>query len=271
VARFLNSNSALRRLSECHFSACPEQIRNGGFSPVNEDKGTYAERNTAKRLENKAIRLKRGYLRGTLLPTVTWTAAFIICVYSLRHFIFDATKDPVDRAASSDAKRNHSDGNSAPADDPAAKILAEQPNHSPAEQPNDGLASQLMARVGALFTGEAADRKACMKQVSQLAALIGNFAESHNGSFPKSFDELLAAQKTPDATLLVAPLATDKSKPSYELLLADKRLSSITNPAQTIAIRSLYTFKDGGYLAAFADGHVEILDGKTVNPEQAPH
>ena len=88
---------------------------------------------------------------------------------------------------------------------------------------------------------------------------------------PKSFDELLAAQKTPDATLLVAPLATDKSKPSYELLLADKRLSSITNPAQTIAIRSLYTFKDGGYLAAFADGHVEILDGKAVNPEQAPH
>jgi hypothetical protein len=239
---------------------------------VNEDKGTYAERNTAKRLENEAIRLKRGYLRGTLLPAVTWTAAFIICVYSLRHFaIFDATKDAVDRAVSSDAKRNHSDGNSAPAADPAAKILAEQPNHSPAEQPNDGLASQLMARVGALFTGEAADRKACMKQVSQLAALIGNFAESHNGSFPKSFDELLAAQKTPDATLLVAPLATDKSKPSYELLLADKRLSSITNPAQTIAIRSLYTFKDGGYLAAFADGHVEILDGKAVNPEQAPH
>ena len=231
---------------------------------MNEDKGTYAERNTAKRLENEALRLKRGYLRGTLLPAVTWTAAFIICVYSLHHFaIFDATKDPVDRAVSSDAKRNHSDGNSAPAADPAAKILA--------EQPNDGLASQLMARVGALFTGEAADRKACMKQVSQLAALIGDFAESHNGSFPKSFDELLAAQKTPDATLLVAPLATDKSKPSYELLLANKRLSSITNPAQTIAIRSLYTFKDGGYLAAFADGHVEILDGKAVNPAQAPH
>ncbi|HET6407474.1 MAG TPA: hypothetical protein VFG14_06300, partial [Chthoniobacteraceae bacterium] len=73
---------------------------------------------------------------------------------------------------------------------------------------------------------------------------------------------LLAAQKTPDPALLVAPLATDKSKPSYELLLPGKRISSITNPARTIAIRSLYTLKDGRRPAAFVDGHVEILDAK---------
>ena len=62
----------------------------------------HAERNTAKRLENDATRLKRGYLRGILLPAATWTGAFIICVYSLRYFciegtIFDTTKAPKDR------------------------------------------------------------------------------------------------------------------------------------------------------------------------------
>jgi hypothetical protein len=111
---------------------------------VNEDKGTYAERNTAKRLENEGARLKRGYLRGTLLPAVTWTAAFIIGVYSLRHFciegtIFDTTKAPIDRDVYYDAQRDYSDGNLAAAASQAARILAKQPNHGPA--------NQLMARI----------------------------------------------------------------------------------------------------------------------------
>ena len=109
---------------------------------------------------------------------------------------------------------------------------------------------------------EAADGKASTEQLKQLAALVHTFAASHDGRLPKSFDELLTTQKTPDATLFVAPLAADKSKPSYELLLPGKRLSSITSPARTIAIRSLYTLKDGRHLAAFVDGHVEILDAK---------
>ena len=111
---------------------------------MNEDKGTYAERNIAKRLENEATRLQRGYLRGHLAPAVTWTAAFIIGCYSLRHFciegtIFDTTKAPVDRDVFYDAQRDYSDGNLAPAASQAAKILAKQPNHGPA--------NQLMARI----------------------------------------------------------------------------------------------------------------------------
>ncbi len=111
---------------------------------MNEDKGTFAERNEARRLENDAIRLRRGYLRGTLLPAATWAAVFVICFYSLRHFciegtIFNTTKAPVDRDVFYDAQRDYSDGNLAPAASQAAKILAKQPNHGPA--------NQLMARI----------------------------------------------------------------------------------------------------------------------------
>ncbi len=111
---------------------------------MNEDKGTYVERNLAKRLENEAIRLQRGYLRGNLLPAVTGILAFIICVYSLRHFciegtVFDTTKAPVDRDIFYYAQRDYSDGNLAPAASQVAKILEKQPNHGPA--------NQLMAKI----------------------------------------------------------------------------------------------------------------------------
>jgi hypothetical protein len=124
------------------------------------------------------------------------------------------------------------------------------------------VAIALIGFTSRVSADEAAARKACLEQLKQLAALVHTFAASHDGRLPQSFDELLTAQKTPDATLFVAPLATDKSKPSYELLLPGKRISSITSPARTIAIRSLYTLKDGRHLAAFVDGHVEILDAK---------
>ena len=58
---------------------------------MNEDKATLAERTEARRLENDAIRLKRGYLQGTLLPAATWAAFFIICFYGLRHFCIEGT------------------------------------------------------------------------------------------------------------------------------------------------------------------------------------
>lgn len=72
----------------------------------------------------------------------------------------------------------------------------------------------------------------------------------------------LSVQKIPDRSLLVAPLATDKSKSSYALLLPAKLIPSLANPDRTISIRSLYTLKDGRYLAAFADWRVEIVDAK---------
>jgi prepilin-type processing-associated H-X9-DG protein len=118
----------------------------------------------------------------------------------------------------------------------------------------------LFAFANRVSADESADRKACLSQLRELASLSLTFASSHDGRLPKSFDELLSARKTSDPSLVVSPLAADKSKPSYELLLPDKRLSGIADPARTISIRSLYTLKDGRRLAAFVDGHVEILE-----------
>ena len=111
---------------------------------MNEDKGTLAERNTAKQLEVAAARLKLGYLRCTLLPAATYAAAFVLGFYALRHFciegtIFDTAKAPVDRNVFYDAQRDYSDGNLDAAATQVAKILAKEPNHGPA--------NQLMARI----------------------------------------------------------------------------------------------------------------------------
>ncbi len=107
---------------------------------------------------------------------------------------------------------------------------------------------------------ESTDRKACISQIRKLGELSVSFASANRGRLPKSFDELLSTQKTPDRSLLVAPLAAEKGKPSYELLSPAGKLSGIGNPSRTVLIRSLYSLKDGRRLADFADGHVEILD-----------
>ena len=109
---------------------------------------------------------------------------------------------------------------------------------------------------------EAKDRAACLREIRELSMLTTEFAAAHEGRLPKSFEELLSAKKSPNQALPIASIVADKNKPSYELLLSGAKLSSIANPARTISIRSLYTLKDGKSLAAFVDGHVEILDAK---------
>ena len=115
-----------------------------------DDKGTFAERNDAKRLENESLRLRRGFLRGTLLPVVTYVVAFLLCVLSVKQFcikgtVFDTTEQPEDRDVYYDAQRAYNDGNLKQAAGQAAKILVKVPDHGPA--------NQLMARV-ALARGD---------------------------------------------------------------------------------------------------------------------
>jgi hypothetical protein len=122
---------------------------------MNEDKGTFAERNIAKRLENEAAYLKRGYLRGSLLPAATFTVAFIICAYAVRHFCINGTfldrqRPSGDRDAYYDARRDYYDGNFDSAATLAFQILTKQPSHAEA--------NQLMARI-ALARG---NRKAAL-------------------------------------------------------------------------------------------------------------
>jgi len=125
---------------------------------MSDDKETFKERNEAKRLENEAVRLKRGFLRGTLFPAVTWMAVFIICTFSLRHFciqgtIFDTTEAAADRDVYYDAQRNYNNGNLDVAANQVAKVLAKVPTHGPA--------NQLMARI-ALARG---DRKGAISSL----------------------------------------------------------------------------------------------------------
>src|SRR5262245_59656819 len=117
---------------------------------MNEDKEAFKERNEAKRLDNEAVRLRRGFLRGTLVPAITYTTAFIICVFSFRHFcirgtIFDTTEAPTDRDIYYDAQRAYNDGSLDAAASQVAKVIAKVPSHGPA--------NQLMARI-ALARGD---------------------------------------------------------------------------------------------------------------------
>jgi prepilin-type processing-associated H-X9-DG protein len=108
---------------------------------------------------------------------------------------------------------------------------------------------------------DTADQIKCIKQLRELASLSITYAGSHD-RLPETFEELLSFQKVPDRSILIAPSARNKDKPSYELLLPGERLNRIVDPARTIFIRSLYTLPDGRRPVAYADGHVEILNAQ---------
>src|SRR5687768_12559358 len=85
----------------------------------------------------------------------------------------------------------------------------------------------------AVHADEQSERKASLDQLRTLGTLAVSFAASQGGSLPETLEQLVAAQKPPNPALLIAPLAPDKTKPSYELLLPGKKISSIISPAST--------------------------------------
>src|SRR6478735_12231457 len=87
------------------------------------------------------------------------------------------------------------------------------------------------ALTGLTLADDDADRLASIKQLRQLGKLNIEYALANEGRFPKTFDELLAFDKRAERSLLIAPYATDKEKPSYELLRPGEKMSSIVNPA----------------------------------------
>jgi prepilin-type processing-associated H-X9-DG protein len=108
------------------------------------------------------------------------------------------------------------------------------------------------------------DRATCLKQLHTLRAAAMDFEAKHEGRFPKTLDELIAAEKL-DPSLLIAPMATDKTKRSYELVPPAERLSKIARPARAVLIRSLYKVGGASYVV-FVDGHVELLDSLDREP-----
>ena len=58
---------------------------------MNEEKETLAQRNQAKRLEIEAERLRIGYFRSHLLPTITWGIMACIVLFAFRRLVIDGT------------------------------------------------------------------------------------------------------------------------------------------------------------------------------------
>lgn len=106
-------------------------------SLVNEDQKT-------TKPGGNVFHLKEGYRKGCLYPTITIVIGVALCAIALRYFfvrgsMFDTSDKPPDRDLFYDAQRHFSDGSLDAAATSAAKILAKQPNHAPA--------NQLMARI----------------------------------------------------------------------------------------------------------------------------
>lgn len=112
----------------------------------------------------------------------------------------------------------------------------------------------------AVHADDRSERATSLTQLRTLGQLVSSYVTTNDGRFPKTLDELIASQKSADRSLLIAPMATDKSKPSYELTLPAERASQVVNPARTVLIRSRYKLADGQVPVLFVDGHVEFAE-----------
>lgn len=121
------------------------------------------------------------------------------------------------------------------------------------------VAARLCLLATAVHADEQSDGIGSLNQLRTLGKLAVSFAASHGGRLPETLEDVIASQKPPNPSLLIAPTAPDKSKPSYELLLAGKNISKIVDPSRTVLVRSRYKLVDGRVPALFVDGHVELL------------
>ena len=111
-----------------------------------------------------------------------------------------------------------------------------------------------VAALGACTGPEVKEREAAA-QFGQVARLVSEFAIREQ-RLPRNFDELFAANGS-NRSLLISPLAADRSKPSYELLLPGTPISEIRSLSRVVVLRSLVTTKRGERLVGFLDGHSE--------------
>ena len=129
------------------------------------------------------------------------------------------------------------------------------------------LAFVLCLVVTSVRADDGSDRATALRQLRTLGSLFNKFQASHEGRFPKTLDELVTSAKWPDPALLIAPMARDKAKASYELVVSSERLSQVANPARTILVRSRYKLSDGRIPVLFVDGHVELLEASVADKE----
>ena len=101
---------------------------------MNEE--TPAQRNEAKRLEIQLERLKLGYFRAHLLPSITWAVMACVVLFAFRRLVIDGTLFGVSDfpGTFSAADRNFDNGNFEAAEANLARILKATPNHSQSNQ-----------------------------------------------------------------------------------------------------------------------------------------
>jgi hypothetical protein len=100
-----------------------------------------------------------------------------------------------------------------------------------------------------------------LSNANQIANACSHYAADHDDHFPHTLTELVPVYIPEDKkSIFISPFATDKTKPSYTLLLPDAEETKAAD-AKTILIRCDYASKFGRSIV-HADGLAEIAKGE---------
>ena len=129
---------------------------------MNEGKETLAQRNETKRLELQAEKLKLGYFRGHLLPTITWGIMACIVLFAFRHLVIDGTLFGSAEFGGNDsqARRAFDNGDLRTAERKISIVLTDAPNLPSA--------NQLMAQIE-LVKGNRSAAIGCLRTAVETA------------------------------------------------------------------------------------------------------
>jgi len=103
----------------------------------------------------------------------------------------------------------------------------------------------------------------CQSQIQSLANACLQYANEHQGTLPKSFDDIapLAGGATNLQRLLHCPSGSDKLAPSYQLVAAGKGLSELSKDTPMIVEIST-NHRGQGANVAYGDGSIAWI----INP-----
>jgi prepilin-type processing-associated H-X9-DG protein len=98
-------------------------------------------------------------------------------------------------------------------------------------------------------------RADCASNMKRIGLAISMYADEHDGTIPKTFDDLRPYAPNLDK-LLICPSAKDTSRPSYQILLGGKKWNS-PGTIDAIVVTEPLGIHPMGHNALYGDGHVE--------------
>ncbi|HVM62305.1 MAG TPA: hypothetical protein VMV72_15710 [Verrucomicrobiae bacterium] len=102
---------------------------------------------------------------------------------------------------------------------------------------------------------KSARRAICASNMRQIGLAIVAYAGYHDGTIPKTFDDLRPYAPNLDK-LLICPSAKDTSRPSYQIVLGGKKWNT-PETADAIVVTEPLGIHPMGHNALYGDGHVE--------------